>query len=55
MRAIADLFPAFGKRGIICLLSFTYNYVVCLARFPLPLGVVDGLHYFIVALTEPFI
>ena len=27
----------------------------CLERFPLPLGAWDGLHYFIVALTEPSI
>ena len=27
----------------------------CLEIFPLPLGAWDGLHYFIVALTEPSI
>ena len=33
-----------GKRELICLLSFTCNYVVlCSERFPLPLGAYDGL------------
>ena len=27
----------------------------CSERFPFPLGVCDGLHYFIVALSEPSI
>ena len=38
-------------RERICLLSFTCNYVVS----ALPLGALDGLRYFIVALPEPSI
>ena len=49
-----DQLPWFGKRELICLLSFTCNYVVS-ERFPLPLGAWDGLRYFIVALPEPSI
>ena len=48
--------PLLGKRELICLLLFTCNYVFFrLERFPLPLGVLDGLHVFIVALPEPSI
>ena len=34
-----------------------YSYLCgfCLERVPLPLGAWDGLHYFIVALPEPYI
>ena len=48
--------PRLGKRGLICLLLFTCNYVVSVfERFPLPLGAWDGLRSFIVALPEPTI
>ena len=51
-----DQLPRLGKRELICLLSFTCNYLVfVLERFPLPLGAWDGLRYFIVALPEPSI
>ena len=51
-----DQLPRLGKRELICLLSFTGNYVFFyLERFPLPLGAWDGLRYFIVALPEPSI
>ena len=51
-----DQLPRLGKRELICLLLFTCKYVVfCLERFPLPLGALDGLRYFIVALPEPSI
>ena len=52
-----DQLPRLGKRELICLLSFTCNYVFCLERerFPLLLGAWDGLRYFIVALPEPSI
>ena len=50
-----DQLPRLGKRELICLLSFTCNYVGYLERFPLPLGAWDGLRYFIVALPEPSI
>ena len=39
-----------GKRKLICLLSFTFNYVISVRRGSLPLGAWDGLRYFIVAL-----
>ena len=51
-----DQLPRLGKRELICLLSFTCNYVgFCLERLPLPLGAWDGLRDFIVALPEPSI
>ena len=28
MKAVADQLPRLGKRELMCLLSFTYNYVV---------------------------
>ena len=44
------------EKKAIFLLSFTCIYVVSVRRgFSLPLGVWDGLHYFIVALPRPFI
>ena len=50
-----DQLPRLGKRELVCLL-FTCNYVVCVWRgFLFPLGAVDGLRYFIVALPEPSI
>ena len=57
MLAVADQLPQLGKRELICLLSFTCNYVCgfCSERFPLPLGAWDGLNYFIVALPVPSI
>ena len=42
-----DQLPRSGKRELICLLLFTFNYV-----FPLPLCAWDGLRDFIVALPE---
>ena len=51
-----DQLPRLGKRELICLLLFTWYYVVSvLERFPLPLGAWDGLRYFIVTLPEPSI
>ena len=50
-----DQLHRLGKRGLVCLLLFTCNYVVSLERFTLPLGAWDGLRHFIVALPEPFI
>ena len=50
-----DQLPRLGKRELICLLLFTCNYVVIVKSFPLPLGALDGLRYFIVALPEPSI
>ena len=47
--------PRLGKRELICLRMFTCNYVVSVERFSLPLGAWDGLRYFIMALTGPFI
>ena len=47
-----DQLPLFGKRKLICLLSFTCNCVVSVRRFFLPLGAWDGLCYSIVALPE---
>ena len=41
MQAVADQLPRLGKRELICLLSFTSNYVVSVWRgflFPLTLG-----------------
>ena len=35
--------------AVVYLLLFGF----CLGRFPLPLGALDGLRYFIVALPEP--
>ena len=43
---------------LLSLLSFTCYYQVCgfcSGKFPLPMGAWDGLHYFIVALSEPSI
>ena len=41
------------EENAILLLSFTCNYVVSVRRgFSLPLGVWNGLHYFIVALPN---
>ena len=37
------------------LLFSLYIYNICLERFPLPLGALGGLRYFIVALPEPSI
>ena len=53
MLAVVDQLPRWGKSELICLLSFTCNYVISVRRryLPLPLGAWDGLHYFIVALT----
>ena len=34
---------------------YLYLCGFCLERFPLPLGTLDGLRYFIVALPEPYI
>ena len=42
--------PRLRKRELICLLSFTCNYVVSIQRgflFLLDVGAWDGLHYFI--------
>ena len=50
-----DQLPRLGKRELIYLLLFTFNYVVLFGDFPLPLGAWDGLRYFIVALPEPSI
>ena len=51
-----DQLARLGKRGLICLLLFTCNYMVSVREsFPLPLGAWDGLRYFIVPLPEPFI
>ena len=49
MYAVVDQLPRFGKRELICLLSFTCNY----EGFPLSLGAWDGLRYFIVSLLKP--
>ena len=46
MCTVVDQLPRLGKRELIWLLLFTCNYVVCLERFPLPLGAWDGLRYF---------
>ena len=43
------------KRELIFLLSFTCNYVVYVRRFPLFLGALDGLCYFIATLPGPSI
>ena len=44
------------KRELICLLSFTCNYVCfCSERFPLPVGTWEGLCYLIMALPGPSI
>ena len=50
-----DQLPLSGKRGLICLLLFTCNYVVSVGEVPLPLGIWYGLRYFIVELPEPSI
>ena len=47
-----DQLPRLGKRELICLLSFTCNYVVYVRRFPIPLGDWDGLHM-IISSSEP--
>ena len=55
MLAVADQLPRFGKRYLICFLSFTFNYVVLFGVVSSSFGTWDGLRYFIVALTEPSI
>ena len=50
-----DKLPRLGRRELICLLLFTCNILFLLEQFPLPLCAWDGLHYFIVALTNPSI
>ena len=57
MLTVVEQLPRLGKRELICLLLFIFNYVGFLERFPLPLGAWGGLRhgYFIVALPEPSI
>ena len=43
------------KRANLSAVVYLQLYGFCLERFPLPLGVWDGLRYFIVALREPSI
>ena len=50
-----DQLPRLGKRELVCLLSFTCNYVVSVLRAFLSLGDWDGQRYFIVALPQPCI
>ena len=47
-----DQLPRLGKRELICLLLFTYNYAVSFGEVSLPLVAWDVLRYFIVALPE---
>ena len=56
LQALANLIHSFGNKELISLLSITLNYVVfCSKGFILPLCVLDGLCYFLVALPEPSI
>ena len=41
-----------GEEGAVCLLLFACGYVV-MERFPLPLGTLDGLRCFVIALPQP--
>ena len=43
------------ERAILSAVVYLLLCGFCLVRFPLPLGAWDELHYFIVALPEPFI
>ena len=54
---VVDRLPRLGKRERANLSAVVYLQVCgfCLERFPLPLGVWDGLLYFIVAPPEPSI
>ena len=42
-----------GEEGAVCLLLFACGYVVSVERFPLPLGTLDGLRCFVIALPQP--
>ena len=55
MQAVVDQLPRLGKRKLICLLFLLVILWFLLERFPLPLGALDRLRYFIVALPEPSI
>ena len=50
-----DQLPRLGIRELICLLLFTFNYVVSVGEVSYSLGVWDGLRYFSVPLPEPSI
>ena len=43
------------ERAYLSAVVYLYLCGFCLERFPLPLGALDGLRYFIVALPEPSI
>ena len=57
MQSVANQLPRFGKRELICQLSFTCNmwFLMGEVSFSSPLGAWDGLRYFIVTLPGPTI
>ena len=55
MLAVADHFPRLGKRELICLLSFTCNYVVSVGEVSSSSGCLGWAALFYCALLEPSI